>query len=292
MTPVKTLQSAEASKSRTTIDIGLPSTPANSFLTDISALFVRDTGNWLPVGTWVALLGALDVTEATARSALHRYVKAGYLASETRDARTGYSMSQTWLNLMDELNEDADLMDEAAETDEPPEAAWTLVTFSVPEERRDIRHAIRAMLGRNGFASLGNGVWIGSGARLNDMRVAIKHGGYASHIDVFTADYAGFTDVSELVRRCWDIDSIADMYRDLIGQLRTQLKQPAKPDARTFVSLVRSHNTWRRINFADPQLSADVLPPDWPRAQAKESMRKLLTRFLEPARGYVASLTP
>src|SRR4051812_43980351 len=60
---------------RAVLDLAIPSTPANSFLTDICMWFIREQGNWRPSRTWVTLLGALDIPAPTARTALHRMTK-------------------------------------------------------------------------------------------------------------------------------------------------------------------------------------------------------------------------
>jgi phenylacetic acid degradation operon negative regulatory protein len=149
---------------------------------------------------------------------------------------------------------------------------------------------IRSLLGRNGFASLGNGVWIGASARLAAVRDALEGAALTEHVELFEANYAGFEDVHALVERCWDIETIAARYEELIGSLQQQLRCDPREDARSFANVILSNNTWRRVNFDDPDLPGDALPRNWPRDKARTLLARLLDRFLDPARAYVDSI--
>lgn len=277
-----------SSSSRYTgLDLGVSSSPANSFITDISVLFLRGRGNWLAASTWVTLLGVLDIPPATARTALHRMTKAGFLQRQPHDGRSGYSMSEAWI-LFEAVAPD-DLTLPPANTSDTRER-WALLTLTVPETKRRERHMIRSLLGRNGFASLGNGVWIGASARLTAIRDALEGAALAEHVELFEADYAGFDDVHTLVSRCWDIDTIASQYQELIKALRRRLKNDAAASDRSFANIVLSNNTWRRVNFADPDLPTYALPQNWPRDTARGLMERLLDQFLEPARTWVDTI--
>jgi phenylacetic acid degradation operon negative regulatory protein len=171
------------------------------------------------------------------------------------------------------------------------ENTWTLVTFTLPESRRAERHALRTMLGRNGFAPVGRGVWIASGVRYDLTRFQLEESGFTDSVEIFQAHYGGFTKVPEFIRRCWDIDAIAATYRSFIRDVRRRLKHKPGIDSRTFADVIYSSNSWRRINdFADPALPRSALPVNWPRPEAQEVWGELVARFVEPAGRYVDSL--
>jgi phenylacetic acid degradation operon negative regulatory protein len=281
VTAVKNLKPHVASR-YAGLDLAVPSTPANSFITDIGVWFVRDRGNWLRTATWVRLLGALEISAPSARTALHRMMKAGYLQRELANGRPGYSMSHAWIEYIRQVTDEAPVPDESDK--------WALLTFSIPETRRAERHVIRTLLGRNGFAPLGNGVWIASRTRLRAVRLAIEASELAQFIDVFEAEYEGFADLSAFVRRCWDIDAINAMYGQFIKDVSRWLKDVPTTGVGSFRSVVLTANAWRRINFTDPALPSRALPADWPRAEAMRLREELLGRFIAPAQTYVDSL--
>jgi phenylacetic acid degradation operon negative regulatory protein len=269
---------------RTALLHTVPSTRANSFVTDICAWFVRNRVDGLKTATWVSLLATVGISSGNARSALHRLTKAGYLERRRLEGRPGYGISPAWAEWVDRAAGEDPL--EANEL----EPGWTLLTFSVPETRRADRHDIRTLLGRLGFASLGNGVWIASAGRQEELRRALEMGGMEGYVDLFLAEYTGFLDVGEFARRCWDIDGIAGAYRAFIKETRRRLKNRPAADARAFTDVVLTSNAWRRVGFTDPDLPPSALPPDWPHAEARRLRDELLGRFLEPARAYVDSL--
>jgi phenylacetic acid degradation operon negative regulatory protein len=267
------------------LDLAVPSTPANSFITDICFWFVRGRGNWLATRVWVSLLGSLEIPEPTARTALHRMTKAGFLERRANDRRPGYEMSDAWLKLMDYFGDE-----KPAPTDDSDDT-WTLVTFSIPEKKRADRHAMRTLLGRYGFAPLSNGVWIASASRLEIIREMLASTTFGNYVDIFHARHEGFTTLSEIASACWDIDSMKAAYKAFIADTRRRLRASDRPDERAFAALVRTTNAWRRVRFIDPDLPRVALPDDWPQAEAKRLRDEVIARFLEPAREYVATLS-
>src|SRR3954470_3695701 len=73
--PAKGRRAAKRTAPYGGLDLAVPSTPANSFITDICFWFLRGRGNWLATRAWVSVLGSLDIPEPTARTALHRMTK-------------------------------------------------------------------------------------------------------------------------------------------------------------------------------------------------------------------------
>ena len=261
-------------------------TPANSFITDISTWFARDRGNWLSAVAWVSLLGALNIPEASARTALHRMTKSAYLHRETRNGKAGYSVSESFCEWIDDFGRGTS--DDLMEVDS--ENQWVVVAFTVPEVRRADRHALRTILGTLGFASLGNGVWLASAARSSKAQQAIEAAEFDSYVEIFLAEHRGYSVTADLIRRCWDIDNLAARYRTFINEVHERLEHEPLPDARTFAGFILTMNTWRRINADDPRISPTVLPNGWPSDEAKKARDELVRRFYSHARDYVESL--
>src|SRR5689334_23290679 len=110
------------------LDVKIPSTRANSFITDICIWFLRDRNDpWLPTATWVRLLGDVEIPDATARTALHRMTQAGFLDRRAVAGRPGYAMSNAWV----EFQRTA-----AAAPRDVRSDGWVLLTFTIPETQR------------------------------------------------------------------------------------------------------------------------------------------------------------
>jgi phenylacetic acid degradation operon negative regulatory protein len=277
VTIVKTLKNTELA---TTLDLSNPASPSKSLINDIAIRFLYDQENWLPTATWVALLGDLGISKASARQALDRMHRSDFLVREQRDRRVGYGMARAWFDYIDRFIETRE-----SESDQ----RLGLVVFSVPEKERSRRHALRTVLERYGLASLGYGTWIGSALRVRYARITLETSGLIAYVNTFHADYDG--DALDLVRRCWDIDALAAMYHELIAELRARLTLTPRADAKTFAGLVLSSNAYRRATYADPGLPTSVLPANWPSRDAYRLFSDLQDRFLEPARDYARSVT-
>lgn len=209
--------------------------------------------------------------------------KAGYLERRTEGGHRGYAMSRAWVEMMDGVDSEPPAADEF-------DGLWTLVIFSVPEARRADRHAMRTVLGRSGFASLGNGVWIGSATQLESIRGALELTAFGRYVDLFHSRYEGSMPLPELARRCWDLTSLKAAYSTFVGDVRLRLRTVSKTDEQAFTDVVRTSNAWRRLLFRDPRLPPSALPDDWPRAEAELLRDELIDRSLEDARAYVKAL--
>jgi phenylacetic acid degradation operon negative regulatory protein len=192
-------------------------------------------------------------------------------------------MSRAWLDMMDGADSEPPVADEF-------DGLWTLVIFSVPEARRADRHAMRTVLGRHGFAPLGNGVWIGSATHLESIRGELELTAFGRYVDLFHSRYEGSMPLPELAKKCWDLTSLRAAYSTFIGDVRLRLGTVSKPDEQAFTNVVRTSNAWRRLMFRDPRLPPSALPEDWPRAEAQLLRDKLIDRSLADARAYVETL--
>src|SRR4051794_23450248 len=154
----------------------------------------------------------------------------------------------------------------------PPRAAraeWLLVSFSIPEAQRALRHRLRSRLEWLGLGTVAPAVWIGPARIEAEVRSLVAEFGLAGRVELFRAEHAGFTSAPEALARWWDLDAIAAEYRAYLGAWRARLmrirrrRRPLAP-AEAFAAHLRQLDAWRRIPFHDPGLPAAALPADWP----------------------------
>ena len=97
---------------------------------------------------------------------------------------------------------------------------WLLVVLRVPEERREVRHQVRARLAWAGFGSLGGGLWISPHVErereLHDVALA----GSVAEVVSFRAEIGDVGDPLKVVAEAWDLDAVAAAYRELHRPLR------------------------------------------------------------------------
>ncbi|MBA9001555.1 PaaX family transcriptional regulator [Thermomonospora cellulosilytica] len=238
----------------------------------------------LPSAALVELLGEFGVTPAAARAALSRLARRGVLESSRNGRRTGYGISAEAF-ATPTLRRGAKRILSFATGPRPWDGLWRMVIFSVPEEQRDARHAARARLRWLGFAPLYDGVWICPHDKAADAAQSLTELGIRAHT-VMTARTV--PDIPQGVPpiNAWNLDDLRARYDAFIGAWEPVLRQardgavPADEALRARTELMYA---WLHFPSLDPELPAELLPPDWPRARAYEIFAELYDSLGPPA---------
>ena len=243
--------------------------------------FLRRLGGWIAVADLVALMGDLDLDEQAVRSAVSRLKRRGVVASERRDGAAGYRLTARGLAIL----EAGDARIFGRLDGGGAGGDWLLVVFSIPEERRALRHQLRTRLQWLGLGTVASGVWIAPAHAESEVRRAIAGLGLDGHVDLFRGDHLGDR---EAVATWWDLDAIAAEYRAYVRAWEPAAANGRRPrDADAFAAYIRQLDAWRRIPFHDPGLPAAVLPDEWPGGHAWEVFRALERRLSRPALRHV-----
>jgi phenylacetic acid degradation operon negative regulatory protein len=126
-----------------------------SLLRTVVGLYLRRLGGWIPVADLIQLMEDLDVPAPRTRTAVVRLKRKSLLVPRTVDRVIGY-----------DLHPDAPAMLAAGDRrifqprSMAPDDAWCLVSFSLPEELRDVRHQLRRRLDGIGCGTDSPALWI------------------------------------------------------------------------------------------------------------------------------------
>jgi phenylacetic acid degradation operon negative regulatory protein len=236
--------------------------------------YIRSVGGSIWVRSLVKLLGCLGMSEQSVRSTLLRMSRGGWLQGERIGTRSYYSLTNGGWKLLDEG---------AARIFRRPQplpawdGKWRLVAYSIPEEQRDRRELLRRELGYLGFGPLTSALWISP----NDLRDHVKQ--LAEHIDVkqylefYTACREGFSALSTLLARCWDLPAINARYAEFISKYQplyeTHAHNGNSEPSECFVRRLMLVHEYRRFPYIDPYLPRELLPKDWHGREAAELFR-------------------
>lgn len=254
-------------------------TSARSLLLTILGEFVLPADEPVWTSTIVEALDSLDVEEKSARQALARTAADEWLASERVGRSVRWSLTASGRRL---LTEGAERI-YAFGTPAPSwDGRWLLLYVSVPESKRRLRHKLRTRLTWAGFGSPGPGMWISPRPdREEEVRAVVGGLGLDDGAMSFTARFAAIGSQTEMVRRSWDLDAVAERYAgfvDVFGDL-----DPAGDDA-AMLAQTRLVHEWRRFPFLDPRLPAELLPEDWIGDRARELFTVRHAAWAEGAR--------
>jgi phenylacetic acid degradation operon negative regulatory protein len=270
----------------------LPAVQPRALIVTIYGLYARDAGGWLSIAAVIKLMAELGVDEPAARSAISRLKLRGLLEPGKVGGAAGYGLSGRGREIL-------------AEGDRrifrrPGDALaghWLLAVFSVPEQERAKRHALRSRLAWLGFGTVAAGVWIAPAQLADEARDQLAADGLSGYVSLFTAAYLAFGDVQQKVGQWWDLDRLSGLYRafiDAAGPVLVRWQDAAgaaDPDGgQAFADHVRVLTAWRRLPFLDPGLPPGLLPPDWLGAQAAELFQQLELRLRDQARAHVLAV--
>lgn len=225
--------------------------------------FQRD--EHLPSAALVDLLAEFGVSAVGARAALSRLARRGLLRSSKSGRRTYYGLTPRAAGVLtDGLRRIVGFGVEEPDWD----GRWTVAAFSVPEEQRDLRHALRTRLRWLGMAPLYDGVWV-SPRRVADDVLAIldELAVPAATVFVGTSPRAGRDPIN-----AWDLDGLRVTYERLLeefGPLRERARSGRVGTAEALVARTALMDSWRNLPNLDPELPRELLPQPWPRDEAR-----------------------
>jgi phenylacetic acid degradation operon negative regulatory protein len=263
-----------------------------ALIVTIYGLYARDAGGWLSISALIRLMADLGADEPAVRSATSRLKQRGLLEPRRLAGAAGYGLTERGLAILTEGDLRIFQRPRASSSD-----GWLLAVFSVPEDQRSRRHALRSRLAWLGFGSVAAGVWIAPAQLAGETRAVLAADGLAGYVSLFTADYLAFGDVRDQVSRWWDLDRLEQLYQAFIDSAAPVLAKwetiRARPGDRgqAFADYVRLLTAWRRLPFLDPGLPAELLPEGWHGARAAQLFGRLSGLLAGPARQHVDAVT-
>ncbi len=237
-------------------DVGEHGTPQQLLLAFLGALVLdHDNRGHLSAGVFIDVLGYLDISETATRATLNRMVRTGLLDRQQTGRIASFGMTARAEELLHQGRER--VVSEQPFT--PSSDEWTLLSYSVPESQRDLRHQLRSKLLWAGFGRIRDGLWIAPGDV--DVREVLAD---TDTPDAVTVAFAGRptagTSPDDFVRSAWDLDQIESEHQRFIEVWENPASGPANPVA----AYTAFGADWLRLLRADPGLPAHCLPVDWP----------------------------
>jgi phenylacetic acid degradation operon negative regulatory protein len=232
----------------------------------------------LPSAAIVALLAEFGVSDSAARAALSRLTRNGLLVTSKAGRRTFSRLSSRAAAILDD---GARRIFSFGAANQPWDGMWSLVAFSIPEDNRAARDALRKQLRWRGFAPLYDGLWVSPRDHaaevigyLKDLDITTGTAFRASAVPTDSAVPTGMVPADgDIPARAWDLDGLRSRYErftSFAGQLRDAAQAGRVPPTDALIARTRVMDEWRAFPGLDPDLPAELLPGGWPRAAARE----------------------
>jgi phenylacetic acid degradation operon negative regulatory protein len=245
---------------------------------------------WLPSAAIVALLGEFGVTGGAARTTISRLARRGALEGRQDGRHTSYRLTQP---AVVNLSSGGMSIGSFGAQPEPWDGSWTLIAFSLPQEKSTQRRALRNDLRWRGYAPLYDGVWL-SPHPLTPPARAMLEAVTPGALTVFRAQHTELgRDAARNPVDAWDIEGIAGQYEMFIRRWRRLLPRITAGKV-TGAAAVRARtevmDIYRRFPVVDPLLPVELMPPDWPRTRAREIFVAVYDGLAEPAEEHVRAV--
>lgn len=240
------------------------SQPQHLLVTLLGDYFL-DAAEFVPSAGLVGLLEEFGVPGGGARAALGRLARRGLLASSKSGRHTAYRLTPGAAAV---LRESARRTLEFGASGRRWSGRWTIVAFSVPEARREVRSALRARLRWLGFAPLFDGLWVSPHSPTDALDEALSE----LAVDAASVFVGEAREERGSPLSAWDLDELRGVYDDFIAEFADVRRRTMSGEvgaAEGLVARARAMDRWRAIPGLDPDLPVDLLPEDWPRQAAR-----------------------
>lgn len=240
----------------------------------ILAYFGSEPPIAISASAFIEVLGRLGISAHAVRSTLSRMVTSGLIRRHRSRREVHYVPTSQTLRTLQQGKAQA-LRSINPEWD----GTWTVLAYSIPENRRDLRHRVRSRLTFSGFGMLRSGVWVAP--RSADVTRLLEGLDVLNEVRVFSAIPANGTTTSDLIKEAYDLNEIADRYRRFVERWKGR-SATAGLDEMCEMLLLGSE--WQQLVQMDPGLPVDHLPAGWPAAEAEQLFQSRIGKIQEPAK--------
>lgn len=244
--------------------------PPQHLLVSLLADYCPRRSAYLSSAALVTLAGDFGVTATSARAALSRLARRGVVEQSRRGRRTFYALSRDAAQV---LTWGSRRLVAFAGDAENWDGSWTVVAFSMPEDRRGVRHLLRSRLRWQGFAPLYDGMWVSPRSGAAEAAEAVEGLGAPAVTVLRVGEVVATGAGTRVPLQAWDLDEIAAGYRQFMDRLTPVVQRLRCGDVAAGEALVartQAVDTYRRFPGLDPQLPMRLMPAGWPRVQARE----------------------
>ncbi|GIN87279.1 phenylacetic acid degradation operon negative regulatory protein PaaX [Heyndrickxia sporothermodurans] len=254
--------------------------------------YIRHYGNEIWIGSLIKLLKEFGHNEQSVRAAVSRMYKQGWVEARKEGNKSYYYLTPRGVDRMDEAATRIFKLKQ-----EKWDGKWTMLTYSIPEDKRSIRDELRKELVWSGFGAIANSCWISPNHLAKQVKSLVEKYEISDYVHVFITEYIGPHENQKLIHDCWDIAEInsqykafLDFYEEKYLNDKARILNGNMTPADCFVERTRLVHEYRKFLFIDPGLPDELLPFKWLGNQAAQLFSNYYKELAEHASEFFESV--
>ncbi len=255
--------------------------------------YLLKRGGEIGIGSLIKLLGSLGLSQQAVRSAVSRMCRAGLLKVRRVGRKSYYSLTEDGHQL---LTKGAKRIFERKNSHW--DGSWNIVTYSIPEQKRQARDRLRLELSWMGYGALTEATWISPYELAKEAEELGERLKIREYLQIFQARNQGLTDPKKMVSLGWDLSRIHQKYASFTQKYQPKLESHLRRSragetiepSECFVERFGLIHEYRKLPFFDPDLPAELLPEDWLRPKAAALFREYHGLLADKANRYFDSV--
>lgn len=222
----------------------------------------------IPTQAFLAVLGALGVSEAATRATLNRMAHRDLLTRHKQGRSTAFGLTPDARTL---AGQGRDRIFAATPFDHP-EGNWTVLSCPLPESLRNARYQLQTRLSWAGFGPLRGNLWIAPGhIDVEAMLAEVLPAEELDSLEAFYATPAAPSRTEHLILKAWDLDALRAAHDTFLNRW----EDASPPPEEALPQLVLLLDDWSHLLRTDPGLPAAHLGPDWPAHRSTAAFQRL-----------------
>ncbi|HEY4318904.1 MAG TPA: phenylacetic acid degradation operon negative regulatory protein PaaX [Herbaspirillum sp.] len=265
---------------------------AKSVVVTIFGDSIAPHGGSVWLGALIALMAPFGVTDRLVRTSVFRLAEEGWLDAQREGRRSAYTLTERGERRFERAYQRI-----YAPVESHWDGSWTLVFGLQGTVDAMERGALRKELLWEGFCMMSPGVFAHPSFRVDVLNEILARAGVSEQVFACKAsELPGSTGrpLADLIEYGWDLQPVVDGYRQFVAQFlplsdALEREDPVTPEQAFVIRTLLIH-AFRRVQLHDPQLPVELLPSDWPGADAYELCRTLYLRTFEAAQQHLTGI--
>lgn len=265
---------------------------ANSLIITIYGDSIAPHGGSIWLGSFINLVKPLGINDRLVRTSVFRLSKDSWLTSDHIGRRSYYGLTATGRRRFEHAYRRIYFQPKVQW-----EGDWQIVLTAGNDLTVAQRDEVRKELQWEGFGLIATGVLAHPSANLEPLLDILQSNGVQDKVVVLRAKSLGTLvnkPTRELVRECWNLNSISQHYKRFLDHFRPVLKtlksaRELDPEQCFLVRTLLMHE-FRRTLLRDPQLPEQLLPHDWQGSAARQLCHELYVITQKQAENHLMSV--